>query len=71
MNRPVSLQIALRGCDDVMMVLCFAKLGSQTLFRWLKGVVSPRILGHLLISLDSLGHWIFQVHQNDRLRHVS
>jgi hypothetical protein len=32
---------------------------------------SPRIVGHLLISWDSLGQWIFRVAQNDRHRHIT
>jgi hypothetical protein len=34
------------------------------------GLGSPRMVGSLLISWDTLGHWILRVAQNDRHRHV-
>jgi hypothetical protein len=35
------------------------------------GLASPRMVGNLLISSDSLGQWIFRVAQNDRHRQVT
>ena len=40
-------------------------------FAMAERVGSPRMVGNLLISWDSLGQWIFRVAQNDRYRQVS